>query len=294
MNKPENSEQLPKQYSFYRTIARRFIRHKLAVVGLLVICIEVVLVLSLPALLKLDPYTSARSGFGAPPSKEHILGIDDVGRDNFSRLVFGGRTSLFVGFFSATLSLLIGVPLGLLAGYYRGALEASIMRAADIFMAFPSVILILVLVSIMGTSIVTVALVIGMLGWPTFARQLYANVLSVREKDYVEAAKASGTKHIPLMIRYILPNAFAPALVVYTFQLANAILAEATLSFLGMGVQPPSASWGNIIYAAQSITILSTRPWMWLPPGLCLLFTVLSINFVGDGLRDALDPKMKI
>jgi peptide/nickel transport system permease protein len=139
-----------------------------------------------------------------------------------------------------------------------------------------------------------VAFVIGILGWPAFARQLYANVLSVREKDYVEAARAVGVKNGFVMLQYILPNAFAPALVVYTFQLANAILAEATLSFLGMGVQPPAASWGNILYAAQSITMLSTRPWMWLPPGICLLVTVLSINFLGDGLRDALDPKMKL
>jgi peptide/nickel transport system permease protein len=284
----------PQKRPFFLALVRRFYRHKLAMAGLVVLCLEVTLILALPRLAKLDPYTSARSGFGAPPSKEHILGTDDTGRDNFSRIVYGGRTSLFVGFFSATLSLLIGVPLGLLAGYYRGVVEAVIMRTADIFMAFPSVILILVLVSIIGTSVVTVAMVIGMLGGPTFARQLYANVLSVREKDYVDAARAAGTRHTPLMIRYILPNAFAPVLVVYTFQLANAILAEATLSFLGMGVQPPDASWGNILYAAQSITILSTRPWMWLSAGLCLLFTVLSINFVGDGLRDALDPKMKV
>ncbi|GHT71615.1 hypothetical protein FACS1894110_24970 [Spirochaetia bacterium] len=135
---------------------------------------------------------------------------------------------------------------------------------------------------------------IGFMGWPGFARQLYANVLSVREKEYVEAARAVGTRNTAVMVRYILPNAFAPVLVVYTFQLANAILAEATLSFLGMGVQPPAASWGNILYAAQSISILSTRPWMWLSAGLCLLVTVLSINFLGDGLRDALDPKMKL
>jgi peptide/nickel transport system permease protein len=281
-------------YSFYLSIIRRFSRHRLAMIGLIVIICEIFLVLILPGALKLDPYTSARSGFGAPPGSEHILGTDDTGRDNFARLRYGGRTSLFVGFFSATLSLLIGVPLGLLAGYYRGIIEAVIMRMADIFMAFPSVVLILVLVSVMGTSITTVAMVIGMLGWPAFARQLYANVLSVREKEYIEAARAVGTRNIPVMIRYILPNAFAPVLVVYTFQLANAILSEATLSFLGMGVQPPAASWGNILYAAQSITILSTRPWMWLSAGICLLVTVLSINFLGDGLRDALDPKMKL
>jgi peptide/nickel transport system permease protein len=262
--------------------------------GLVMVLLEICAAVFLPVVLKLDPYTSSRSGFGAPPDREHIFGTDDTGRDNFARVVFGGRTSLYVGFFSATLSLLIGLPLGLFAGFYRRAAEAIIMRTADIFMSFPSVVLILVLVSVMGTSMTTVAFVIGILGWPAFARQLYANVLSVREKEYVEAARAVGVKNGLVMLQYILPNAFAPALVVYTFQLANAILAEATLSFLGMGVQPPAASWGNILYAAQSITMLSTRPWMWLPPGICLLITVLSINFLGDGLRDALDPKMKL
>lgn len=280
--------------SYYIGIARRFVRHRLAMAGLVMVLLEICAAVFLPVVLKLDPYTSSRSGFGAPPDREHIFGTDDTGRDNFARVVFGGRTSLYVGFFSATLSLLIGLPLGLFAGFYRRAAEAIIMRTADIFMSFPSVVLILVLVSVMGTSMTTVAFVIGILGWPAFARQLYANVLSVREKEYVEAARAVGVKNGLVMLQYILPNAFAPALVVYTFQLANAILAEATLSFLGMGVQPPAASWGNILYAAQSITMLSTRPWMWLPPGICLLITVLSINFLGDGLRDALDPKMKL
>ena len=150
------------------------------------------------------------------------------------------------------------------------------------------------LVAVIGPSIQSVTIVIGIMGWPQFARQLYGNVLSVREKDYVEAAVAIGEKNGRIMRKYILPNAFAPVIITFTFSIASAILQESGLSFLGMGVQTPQASWGNIMYAAQSITILSKKPWMWIPPGVALLLTVLSFNFFGDGLRDALDPKTKL
>ncbi len=280
--------------SYLKDVAQRFLRHKMAMIGLIVLCLEIVLRFVLPAVMGLDPNTSTSGGFGAAPSVEHIFGTDDVGRDNLARLLAGGKTSLYVGLVSTALSLLIGVPLGLIAGYFRGISEIVIMRLADIFMSFPAMILILVLVAIVGPSVNAVTFVIGFTGWPTFAKLLYANVLSIREKEYVEAARAVGTKHAPTIIKYILPNAFAPVLVAFTFRLANAIIQESTLSFLGMGVQPPQASWGNILYAAQSISILAQRPWMWMPAGIALLLTVLSINFFGDGLRDALDPKMKI
>ena len=168
------------------------------------------------------------------------------------------------------------------------------MRAADIFMSFPSMILILVLVALIGPSVWTVTFVIGVLGWTDFAKLIYGNVLSVREKEYVESAKAVGTKDLPILIKYVIPNAFAPILINFTFRTAQAIIQESALSFLGMGVQPPEASWGNILYAAQSITTLSTRPWLWIPPGILLVLTVSSINFIGDGIRDALDARTKI
>ena len=181
-----------------------------------------------------------------------------------------------------------------MAGYCRGALGIVIMRLADVFMSVPSMILVLVLVAVIGPSIQSVTIVIGIMGWPQFARQLYGSVLSVREKDYVEAAVAIGEKNGRIMRKYILPNAFAPVIITFTFSIASAVLQESGLSFLGMGVQTPQASWGNIMYAAQSITILSQKPWMWIPPGVALLLTVLSFNFFGDGIRDALDPKMKL
>ncbi len=251
------------------------------------------MVIVLPLAMQLDPINSDYSVmFGSGPSATHLLGTDDVGRDNLARLLYGGRVSLLVGILSTLISLVIGVPLGLLAGYYRGAVEAVIMRLAEVFMSFPAMVLILVLVSIVGPSVWTVTIVIGILGWTNFAKLIYGNVLSVREKDYIESAKAVGTKDAPLMLKYIIPNVFGPVLTAFTFRTASAIIMESSLSFLGMGVQPPQASWGNILFSAQSITVLSTQPWLWVPPGILLILTVSSINFLGDGLRDALDAKL--
>lgn len=280
--------------TYFRNVLERFSAHKLAVAGLIILFAEIILVLVLPPLLHLDPYTSDPIAFGASPSAEHVLGTDDVGRDLLARLVYGGRVSLMVGLLSTLISLCLGVPLGLIAGFYRKLPEVIIMRIADIFMSFPAMILVLVLVAVVGPSVWSVTLVIGVMGWPQFARLIYGNVLSVREKEYVESARAIGTKNLDIIIKYVLPNSFTPVLIAMTFRTAQAIIMESSLSFLGMGVQPPQASWGNMMYDAQSITVLSSRPWMWVPPGLCLILTVLSINFFGDGVRDALDPKMKI
>ena len=287
-------EKTEKKDSYYRDVLRRFQAHKLARLGVAIILAEVLLVIILPMVMKLDPYSSDILAFNSAPGPGHLLGTDDTGRDIFARLIYGGRVSLQVGLLSAIVCLIIGVPLGLLAGYYKGICETIIMRAADIFMSFPSMILILVLVALIGPSVWTVTFVIGVLGWTDFAKLIYGNVLSVREKEYVESAKAVGTKDLPILIKYVIPNAFAPILINFTFRTAQAIIQESALSFLGMGVQPPEASWGNILYAAQSITTLSTRPWLWIPPGILLVLTVSSINFIGDGIRDALDARTKI
>lgn len=280
--------------SYLQDVTKRFFAHRLAMLGLVIIVVEVLGVILLPYMMKLDPYGIDVMAFGAAPGNGHIFGTDDVGRDLFARLVYGGRVSLMVGLVSAIISLVVGLPLGILAGYFRGGLEVVIMRCADIFMSFPSMILILVLASVLGQSIFTVTMVIGVLGWPEFARLIYASVLSIREKDYVESARAVGTKDKIVILKYILPNAFAPVIIAFTFRTAQAIIMESSLSFLGMGVQPPEASWGNILYYAQSISVLSNKPWVWLPAGIILILTVLSINFLGDGIRDALDTKMSI
>ena len=270
----------------WRNFIKRFCKNKLAVLGLIVLVV--------PPLLPYDEAQIDVVAFNAPPSEQHVLGTDTTGRDVLSRLLYGGRVSLFVSIISTLISVAIGIPLGLLAAFYRGWFETLVMRATDIFMTIPSTILILFLVSMFGPSIVTVTVVIGVLGWTKFARQIYGTVLSVREKDYVEGGKAIGQRDGVIIARYILPNAIAPIFISITFRIASAIILESSLSFLGMGVQMPAASWGNMLYNAQSITILKSCQWMWLPPGLALMITILSINFIGNGLRDALDPKTSI
>ena len=189
--------------------------------------------------------------------------------------------------------MVIGIPLGLLAAFYRGWFETIVMRAADIFMTIPSTILILFLVSMFGPSIITVTVVIGVLGWTKFARQIFGTVLAVREKDYIEGGRAVGQKDSVIIAKYILPNAIAPIFISITFRIAAAIIQESSLSFLGMGVQMPAASWGNMLMSANNLATLTGRPWQWVPAGACILLAVLSINFIGDGLRDAFDAKQK-
>lgn len=275
----------------WRNFVKRYCNNKLAVLGLVIFFLIVAVVLIAPQLI---PYGEAEidvAAFSAAPSSKHLLGTDTVGRDVLARLLYGGRVSLFVGVVSTAISVVIGIPLGLLAAFYRGWFETIVMRAADIFMTIPSTILILFLVSMFGPSIITVTVVIGVLGWTKFARQIFGTVLAVREKDYIEGGRAIGQKDSVIIAKYILPNAIAPIFISITFRIAAAIIQESSLSFLGMGVQMPAASWGNMLYNAQSITILKSCQWMWIPPGVALVITILSINFIGNGLRDALDPK---
>jgi len=283
-----------KAQSYYADVFQKFRRHRMAMIGLYVILLVLLAVFLLPPLLGLDPITSSRGKTYLAPGGEFPLGLDNLGRDNLARLLYGGRISITVGLLSTLVSILIGVPLGLCAGYFRGWFETFVMRLVDIFMSFPSMILILVLVSVVGPSIWSVTFIIGIMGWPDFARIIYGNVLSVSQKEYVEGARAVGAKHKRIIFHYILPNSFSPVLVTITYRTASAILQEASLSYLGMGVQPPTASLGNILNNAQSLTTLTMRPWYWIPPGVLLVLIVLSINFIGDGMRDALDPKMKV
>ena len=279
--------------SYFRDTLGRFMRHKLAVVGLIVILAELLLLLLLPLVMDLQP-TTITDVFYGDPSSEHILGTDRDGRDVFARLIYGGRTSLKIGFLAVLVQACIGVPLGIIAGYYRGPAEMIIMRLADMFQSIPSMCLNIVLVSVLSPSAGTLVLVVGVMGWTSFARLLYAKVISIREKEYVESARAIGTRNGVIMLRYILPNAVSPALVAFTFGIPSAILSESALSFLGLGIQIPEASWGNLLNAAQSIAIVSMKPWLWIPPGLCIFITLISVNLFGDGLRDALDPKTKV
>jgi peptide/nickel transport system permease protein len=269
---------------------RRFRRHRLAMAGLTIVVVLVFLAVFAPLLTTHSPQAIDLSAYRLGPSVDHPLGTDTAGRDVFSRLLYAGRVSLSVGLVAVSIYTAIGVVLGALAGYFGGWVDATVMRLADVVLSFPTLIIIITLASVLGPSIYNVMLAIGLLGWPPTARLLRGELLSLREREFVIGARAVGCSDRRLIFRYLLPNAMAPVLVAATFGIAYAILIEAGLSFLGLGVQPPTSSWGNMLTDAQSLTVLESMPWLWLPPGLMIALAVLSINFIGDGLRDALDP----
>ena len=268
----------------------RFRRHKLAMIGGVILFVLVLLAIAAPLVSGHDPYVVDLKSYRKPPGAGHWLGTDSSGRDVFARLLFGARISLSVGVVAVSVYTALGLLIGSLAGYYGGWVDNWLMRLADVVMSFPSLVLIITVASVVGPSIYNVMLVIGLLGWPPIARIVRGMFLSLRKREFVLAAQASGVGNRRLIWRHLVPNVMAPVIVAATYGMASAILTEAGLSFLGLGVQPPEASWGNMLNAAQSISILETMPWLWVPPGLMIAITVLSLNFLGDGLRDALDP----
>lgn len=282
-------QSLPRQESYARMVLRRFCRHKLAVAGAVFLAIVVVCALLAPWIAPYDP-VQIQDAFGAAPSAKYLLGTDQSGRDVLSRLIYASRVSLLVGVASTGIAMVIGVVLGLVSGYFGGWMDMLLMRITDMVMAFPYIMLILVVASLVGPGMWNIIFILGFLNWPGVARLVRGNVLSIKESNYIKAAKVSGLSTPRILFGQILPNTVAPILVNATSGIALAILDEAALSFLSMGVQPPAASWGNMLNGAQSLTILTSQPWLWLPPGLAIVLTVLSINFMGDALRDALDP----
>lgn len=281
---------VPRSLSLGTQIWLRFRRHRLAMLGAAILVILVLLAVGAPWVAKLDPYAVDLSSYRKPPSADHLLGTDSSGRDVFARLLFGARISLSVGLVAVSVYTTLGLLIGSVAGYYGGWVDSLLMRLADVVMAFPSLVLIITIASVVGPSIYNVMLVIGLLGWPPIARIVRGMFLSLRNREFVVAAQATGVPNARLIRRHLIPNVLAPVIVAATYGMASAILIEAGLSFLGLGVQPPTASWGNMLNAAQSITILEGMPWLWVPPGFMIAITVLSLNFLGDGLRDALDP----
>ncbi|MFN8542121.1 MAG: oligopeptide ABC transporter permease [Thermomicrobiales bacterium] len=268
----------------------RFRRHRVALVGLVILATLVIGAIGAPVIARQDPYRLSISAIRKPPRAANILGTDSAGRDVFSRLLHAGRVSLSVGLVAVSIYTVIGVVLGSLAGFYGRWVDSVIMRGADIVLAFPTLILIITIVSLLGPSIYNVMIVIGLLGWPPIARIVRGLFLTLREREFILAGRTIGAANGRIIFRHILPNAIAPVIVAATFGMANAILLEAGLSFLGLGVQPPTASWGNMLTDAQSLTVLESMPWLWIPPGIAIALAVLAINFIGDGLRDALDP----
>lgn len=272
---------------------RRFLRNRLAIGGTVVLLAVVLLALLAPWVTSYDPTSVDLGAFRQGPSADHWLGTDSSGRDVFTRTVWAGRVSLGIGLTASTLAIVLGTVLGAVAGLLGGWVDSTIMRLADIVLSFPSLLVVLVIAGILGPSVATLVIAIGAFGWPTAGRVVRGVTLSLREQEYVQAARAVGARQGWLLWRHIIPAALAPVTVVGTLMVAQAILLEAALSFLGLGVQPPQASWGNMLNDAQNLTLVQTMPWLWLPPGIAIGLTVLAVNFVGDGLRDAVDPQAR-
>lgn len=277
----------------WKLVVRRLKRNKLAIVSLTILCILIIMAVFAPLF---TPYERDGIDFNAikqPPSKAHILGTDDLGRDVYTRLIYGGRVSLSVGIVAVAIELFIGVILGGIAGYYGGKIDSIIMRITDIFMSFPFLIIAITIVSILGPSIYNVMLVIGFLGWTGIARIVRGQILSLREQEFMEATEALGLSDFRKITRHLLPNTMASVIVWSTISIAGAILTESALSYLGLGVSPPIPTWGNMMQSAQKLYVLKKQWWLWIPPGIAIFITVMSLNILGDGLRDALDPKLK-
>ncbi|WP_238591025.1 oligopeptide ABC transporter permease [Oceanobacillus picturae] len=270
----------------------RFLKNKLAVLGVIVLLLMVLMAVFAPLLTKHEPTASNLMLVEQGPSSEHILGTDSSGRDNFSRLLFGSRISLIVGFSAMLFTLFFGIVTGAAAGYYGGKIDAVIMRLADLVLALPFFVLALTIISLVEEVTITIfVLVIAATTWPNLSRIIRGSFLSLREQEFTLSAKAIGAGDLRMIIKHYLPNAIGPIVVNATLMMATMIIIESGMSFIGMGIPQPTPTWGNMISEAQNIRILRDHPEAWLPPGLCILATVLSINFIGDGLRDAFDPK---
>ncbi len=282
------------QVSPSKKVWQRFCRNKLAVIGFIILILFVFTAIFAPFLTEHDPNRANLRARNLPPSAEHPFGTDDMGRDILARTLYGGRISLSVGLVSVGISLSMGVVLGSLAGFFGGFIDTIIMRLADIFYSFPFLILAITISAVFGPSIYNTMIILGVLSWPGSARLLRAEFLRLKNTDFVSAATAIGANPTRVMFRHILPNSFSPLLVSATLGVASAILSEAGLSFLGLGVPPPAPSWGNMLNRARPLHILANMPWMWLAPGIAIFVVVLSISFVGDGLRDAFDPRQEL
>jgi peptide/nickel transport system permease protein len=274
-----------------RRLARRFRRHRAAVFGLVVSTIVIAAALLAPLIA---PYSPSAEHFDATlqrPGGPFLLGTDDLGRDVFSRIVWGARASIQAGVLSSLLAVAVATPLGFVAGYYRGWVDSVLSRVNDVLLAFPFLVLAVGLAAIFGPSLLNATLALGITQIPIMMRIARGEVLALREEDYVEAAVANGAGDATIMIRHILPNALGALIVQATVTVPMAIIGESVLSFLGLGVQPPTPSWGVMLSAGQSF--IAQAPWLTLFPGLAIFLTTLSLNLLGDGLRDVLDPRMQ-
>ncbi|PLY02404.1 MAG: peptide ABC transporter permease [Desulfuromonas sp.] len=286
-----NKPRTRKRIFFSKVVWQSLRRNRMATAGAMIVFVMFVLAVLAPW-LAVDPAAIDISQRLLAPSFEHLLGTDDLGRDVLARIMYGARISLLVGFVSVGIASLIGISLGALAGYYRGWVDGVIMRFVDIMLCFPSFFLILAVIAFLEPSIWNIMIIIGITGWMGVARLVRAEFLSLRERDFVLAARALGASDLRIILRHILPNALSPVLVSATLGVAGAILTESALSFLGIGVQPPTPSWGNMLINGKQT--LGEAWWLSVFPGLAILVTVLGYNLLGEGIRDALDPRQQV
>ena len=270
---------------------RSVLRNRLAALGVLIVLGLLCSAIFAPWITPYDPQEQFSEDARRPPSAEYFFGTDTIGRDVFSRVVFGTRVSLLVGIASMAIASMSGITIGLIAGYYGGRLDTLLMRTMDALLAFPAVLLAIFIIAVLGPSLLNAILAVGIVYTPTFARLTRANALSIREKEYLEAARAIGARDVRIMLRVILRNSLSPIVVQFSLGVGYAILVEAGLSFLGLGVQPPTPAWGSMLGFGRNF--MSMAPWLTAFPGLAIFVTVLGFNFVGDGLREALDPHMR-
>jgi peptide/nickel transport system permease protein len=284
----------PVRVSEWRRFRRVFFERKLVTFGLVILVLMLIAAIFAPLVAPYDPYAPGKGESLLQPTTKHLLGTDLLGRDTLSRLIYGARTALMVGFISVAVAGIIGIPLGIMAGYFGGVTNMLIMRVMDALMCFPMLLLALFLAAVLkdafsGIWVVIIALSVAVI--PGYARVTHGVTLSIKENDYILAQRAMGSSHIRVMFGHILPNAFPPLIVLMTMQLGALILAEAGLSFLGIGIDPPGAAWGAMVF--DGYKYLASHPVLWLAPGIAIALVVFAFNMVGDGLRDALDPRLR-
>jgi len=268
-----------------------FARHKLGIVGLIALLAFIVVAVFAPILVRFDPYTmDLGNAFLAPGTGGHLLGTDNFGRDTLSRLAYGARISLLIGIVVVALAAIVGTVLGLLSGFYGGWVDFTVMRLVEVFYSFPFLILVIAVMAVLGPSIFNVMWVLGLVHWPSYARLVRAQVLSLRNIEYIQAARATGCSDARIIFRHIMPNTITPIIVQATLGIPGAILSSAALGFLGFGVQPPTPEWGSMVNEGKDYILLNSEMILW--PGLCIFLVVLSFNFIGDALRDTLDPRL--
>lgn len=269
---------------------RKFFDNKLAIAGLVVVILMFILCYGAQLFCKYAPTAIDLKNRLVPPGKEHLLGTDQIGRDVFSRILYGGRVSIFVGLGSALGAAIIGISLGTYGGYLRGIFDGVIMKLSEIIMSFPGIILVSILVTITGQSLWNLLFIFILTGWPAMYRMARSQMLSIREQEYIQALQAFGIARPIIAFKHMLPNAIGPIFVNITLSMAMFILEETAMSFLGLGVPLETATWGNMLNVAQDLSILRNAWWVWLPTGIALTIFVMGVNFIGDGLRDVADP----